>query len=84
MNQIFKKQSVVFTGHRSVPKDKEREVRQQVRGKIRLLFSLGFRKFVSGMALGFDMLAAEEVEKHGAHVVGGLFLARTHYIYKKV
>lgn len=27
---------------------------------------------------------AEEVEKHGAHVVGGLFLARTHYIYKKV
>lgn len=63
MNQIFKKQSVVFTGHRSVPKDKEREVRQQVRGKIRLLFSLGFRKFVSGMALGFDMLAAEEVIK---------------------
>lgn len=61
MNQIFKKQSVVFTGHRSVPKDKEQEVRQQVRGKIRLLFSLGFRKFVSGMALGFDMLAAEEV-----------------------
>lgn len=63
MNQIFKKQSVVFTGHRSVPKDKEQEVRQQVRGKIRLLFSLGFRKFVSGMALGFDMLAAEEVIK---------------------
>ena len=60
MNQIFKMQSVVFTGHRSVPKDKEQEVRQQVRGKIRLLFSLGFRKFVSGMALGFDMLAAEE------------------------
>ena len=41
MNQIFKMQSVVFTGHRSVPKDKEQEVRQQVRGKIRLLFSLG-------------------------------------------
>lgn len=38
-------------------------MRQQVRGKIRLLFSLGFRKFVSGMALGFDMLAAEEVIK---------------------
>lgn len=63
MNQIFKKQSVVFTGHRSVLKNKEQEVRQQVRGKIRLLFSLGFRKFVSGMALGFDMLAAEEVIK---------------------
>ena len=65
MNQIFKKQSVVFTGHRSVPKDKEQEVRQQVRGKIRLLFSLGFRKFVSGMALGFDMLAAGGYQAEG-------------------
>lgn len=41
----------------------KREYGEQVRGKIRLLFSLGFRKFVSGMALGFDMLAAEEVIK---------------------
>ena len=33
---------------------------------------------------GSYAIFAEEVEKHGAHVVGGLFLARTHYIYKKV
>lgn len=31
---------------------------------------------------GSYAIFAEEVEKHGAHVVGGLFLARTHYIYK--
>lgn len=30
---------------------------------------------------GSYAIFAEEVEKHGAHVVGGLFLARTHYIY---
>lgn len=29
---------------------------------------------------GSYAIFAEEVEKHGAHVVGGLFLARTHYI----
>ena len=33
---------------------------------------------------GSYAIFAEEVEKHGARVVGGLFLARTHYIYKKV
>lgn len=32
---------------------------------------------------GSYAIFAEEVEKHGAHVVGGLFLARTHYIYKR-
>lgn len=33
---------------------------------------------------GSYALFAEEVEKHGAQVVGGLFLARTHYKYNKV
>lgn len=32
---------------------------------------------------GSYALFAEEVEKHGAQVVGGLFLARTHYKYKR-
>lgn len=64
MIEILKKaQSVAFTGHRSIDKDKAQEVRQLVRTKIRLLYMLGFRYFVSGMALGFDMLAAEEVIK---------------------
>lgn len=33
---------------------------------------------------GSYALFAEEVEKHGALVVGGLFLTRTHYKYNKV
>jgi len=56
-------QSVAFTGHRSIDKEKVQEVRALVRTKVRLLYMLGFRYFVSGMALGFDMLAAEEVIK---------------------
>lgn len=28
---------------------------------------------------GSYALFAEEVERHGAHVVGGLFLGKTHY-----
>ena len=64
MIEILKKaQSVAFTGHRSIDKDRAREVRDLVRTKVRLLYMLGFRYFVSGMALGFDMLAAEEVIK---------------------
>ena len=64
MIEILKKaQSVAFTGHRSIGKDRAQEVRDLVRTKVRLLYMLGFRYFVSGMALGFDMLAAEEVIK---------------------
>lgn len=60
---LSKTQSVAFTGHRSIAPEKVPELRRQVRGKIRLLYMLGFRNFVSGMAMGFDMLAAEEVIK---------------------
>lgn len=60
-NYYGKEQSVAFTGHRSVPKEKVEEVRKRLRAKLRLLYQLGFRYFISGMALGFDMIAAEEV-----------------------
>ena len=60
-NYYGKEQSVAFTGHRSVPKEKVEEVRKRLRAKLRLLYQLGFRNFISGMALGFDMIAAEEV-----------------------
>ena len=60
---LSKTQSVAFTGHRSIAPEKVPELRRQVRGKIRPLYMLGFRNSVSGMAMGFDMLAAEEVIK---------------------
>ena len=60
---VSKDQTTDCPKNQAMSQPGKQEVRQQVRGKIRLLFSLGFRKFVSGMALGFDMLAAEEVIK---------------------
>ena len=51
--------SVAFTGHRFISSDRVEEVKESVRNEIRLLYSKGFRNFFCGMALGFDMLAAE-------------------------
>ena len=44
---LSKTQSVAFTGHRSIAPEKVPELRRQVRGKIRLLYMLGFRNFVT-------------------------------------
>jgi len=51
--------SVAFTGHRFISSDRVEEVRESVSNEIRLLYFKGFRNFFCGMALGFDMLAAE-------------------------
>lgn len=58
-----RKCSVAFTGHRSIPSEDIKEVREKVSSKVRELYSQGLRNFFCGMALGFDMLAAEEVLK---------------------
>ena len=63
MEQTFyiKANSVAFTGHRSVPEYKKGELIKKLRGKIRLLYAMGIRNYYCGMAIGFDMLAAEVV-----------------------
>lgn len=61
MCKIDKGCSVAFTGHRSIPVTEIGRIRTSVRTKVRLLYAMGIRNFISGMALGFDMLAAEEV-----------------------
>ena len=61
MEKIDRACSVAFTGHRLIPSSDIERVRKEVRKKVRLLYAMGFRNFISGMALGFDMLAAEEV-----------------------
>lgn len=63
MNKIDKACSVAFTGHRSIPLVEIERVRGEVRKKVRLLYTMGFRNYLCGMAIGFDMLAAEEVVK---------------------
>ena len=63
MEQTFyiKANSVAFTGHRSVHEYKKGELIKKLRGKIRLLYAMGIRNYYCGMAIGFDMLAAEVV-----------------------
>ena len=56
-----KTNSVAFSGHRSVPEHRKEEMKKKLRGKIRLLYAMGIRNYFCGMALGFDMLAAEMV-----------------------
>ena len=58
---VNKTNSVAFSGHRSVPEHRKEEIKKKLRGKIRLLYAMGIRIYFCGMALGFDMLAAEMV-----------------------
>lgn len=49
--------SVAFTGHRTY----RDEAREQLSAALEALYNRGFRTFLSGMALGFDLAAAEAV-----------------------
>jgi uncharacterized phage-like protein YoqJ len=59
--KYIKANSVALSGHRTIAEDRKDEIRKKLRGKIRLLYAMGITNFYCGMALGFDMLAAEEV-----------------------
>ena len=56
MTKYDKAVSVCFSGHRSVPFAKRRELKQCLKSEI-----------------------ANQLERLGACVIGGMFLARTHY-----
>ena len=50
----------IFTGHRDLPVD-EGVLRAAIRRHITALYADGFTDFLSGGAMGFDLLAAEAV-----------------------
>lgn len=50
-----------FTGHRQLPKGAEEKLRDLLRRGISYVYGEGVRDFYAGGALGFDMLAEEEV-----------------------
>ena len=56
-----KTNSVAFSGHRSIPEHRKEVLKKKLKEKIRLLYAMGIRDYYCGMALGFDMLAAEVV-----------------------
>lgn len=58
---LNKSQSVTFTGHRSIYGSKRQELRMSVENTIIDLYESGYRNFINGMAMGFDLLAASAV-----------------------
>ena len=59
MTKYNKAVSVCFSGHRSVPFAKRRELKQCLKSEIAKAYADGYRCFYCGMAMGFDLLAAE-------------------------
>ncbi len=56
-----KSQTVAFTGHRSVTGISLAELSHRLDKAIMDCYDRGYRRFITGMAIGFDMLAAEAV-----------------------
>lgn len=59
MTKYDKAVSVCFSGHRSVPFAQRRELKQCLKSEIAKAYADGYRYFYCGMAMGFDLLAAE-------------------------
>ena len=53
--------SVAFSGHRKIPASGIDRLRSQLRSAILRLYDAGCVDYISGMAVGFDLLAAEAV-----------------------
>lgn len=56
-----KNKSVAFTGHRRIPYEQQMALKEAVRTKVKLLYAMGITDYYCGMAIGFDLLAAETV-----------------------
>ena len=63
MNGILsdKSKSLAFTGHRTVPIERQDEIRARLVEAVSLACKSGITCFYSGMAMGFDLMAAETV-----------------------
>lgn len=63
MNGILseKSKSLAFTGHRTIPIERQDEIRARLVEAVSLACKSGITCFYSGMAMGFDLMAAETV-----------------------
>ena len=63
MNGILsdKSKSLAFTGHRTIPVERQNEIRAQLVEVVSVACKSSITCFYSGMAMGFDLLAAETV-----------------------
>ena len=63
MNGILseKSKSLAFTGHRTIPIERQNEIRARLVEAVSVACKSGITCFYSGMAMGFDLMAAETV-----------------------
>lgn len=63
MNGILseKSKSLAFTGHRTIPVERQNEIRTRLVEAVSVASKSGITCFFSGMAMGFDLMAAETV-----------------------
>ena len=63
MNGILseKSKSLAFTGHRTIPIERQNEIRARLGEAVSVACKSGITCFFSGMAMGFDLMAAETV-----------------------
>ena len=63
MNGILsdKSKSLAFTGYRTVPVERQDEIRARLVEAVSVAYKSGITCFYSGMAMGFDLMAAETV-----------------------
>lgn len=59
----MKDKTCCFTGHRSIPEYKQKNLSQMLEQTIKEKIATGYRIFCTGGALGFDTLAAQTVIK---------------------
>ena len=58
---FYKEASIAFTGHREIPSEQQSEVRERLKQAVILAYKQGKYRCFCGMALGFDLMAAEVV-----------------------
>ena len=51
--------SIAFSGHRLVPRVLRKQVKNLLVKEIENAYNMGYRYFLCGMAMGFDLMAAE-------------------------
>ena len=56
-----REESITFTGHRIIPLVRHKEVKVRLEAAVAFACKSGMPRFYCGMALGFDMMAAEVV-----------------------
>lgn len=63
MNGILseKSKSLAFTGHRTIPVERQNEIRARLVEAVSVACKSGITCFYSGMAMGFDLMAAETI-----------------------